>query len=62
MRSNTYLMSVERYFGGEDYFKVTAHCKAEALLIADDILEHDPKYAGGNHKKQTLKGVKKVQA
>ena len=54
---NTYLMSVEKYFGGTETFEVEAENKSDAIEKAKfNSVVND---SGGNVKKDTLKVVKK---
>ena len=56
-----YLMEIRRYFGGSDQFTVVAENKADAIIKANEHMQTNPHFWGGNHMKDTLKCVKKVK-
>lgn len=57
MAEHEYLMSVQRYFGGENRFQVTATSKAEAIEKA----KKTPFYCNGEVHQCTLKCVRKLK-
>ena len=58
---NRYLLEVDKYFGGTSQFEVDAVDKMAALINGRTILKSDPKYAGGTHKSDTLRVIKKIK-
>lgn len=63
MAMNRYLMSVERYFSGEETFAVSAENKEGALIEGRRRLDEDPNFnSGGNYKRDTLRVVKKMKS
>lgn len=57
MIEHEYLMSIQRYFGGEERFMVTATCKAEAVEKA----KKTPFYRSDNTISGTLVCVRKLK-
>jgi hypothetical protein len=57
MPEHEYLMSIERYFGGEKRFQVTATSKEEAIEKA----KKTPFYCCGEVLQYTLKCIRKLK-
>lgn len=57
MPKHEYLMSVQRYFGGEKHFQVIATSKAEAIEKA----KQTPFYRSGEVLRDTLRCIRKLK-
>lgn len=43
-------MQIEHYFRGIEEFEVSATDKEDAVFVAKQYVERNPKYSGGNYK------------
>ena len=58
---NRYLIGVMHYFSGEYFFEVEAKDRVEALHVAENVVNTDPKYdVGGNFRKNSVRVLKKI--
>lgn len=57
---NRYLMQIEHYFCGTEEFEVSATDKEDAVFVAKQYVERNPKYSGGNYKMSSICVVKKL--
>ena len=58
---HTYLMSIRRYFSGEETFKIEAENKAQALELGKKYVWQSPIYADGNYDRLSVKVLKKMK-
>ena len=58
---NRYLMSVRRFFSGEEAFEVEAENKSEALEKGSREFTQSPRCFGGNYDLGSFKVIKKLQ-
>ena len=56
-----YLLSVQRYFSGEETFTVEAADKTTAVEIGESMVARDPHFTGGNYKRGSVRCVKKLK-
>lgn len=53
-------MQIEHYFRGIEEFEVSATDKEDAVFVAKQYVERNPKYSGGNYKMSSICVVKKL--
>ena len=57
---NRYVMQIEHYFRGIEEFEVSATDKEDAVFVAKQYVERNPKYSGGNYKMSSIRVIKKL--
>lgn len=58
---HTYLMSIRRYFSGEETFEIVAENKVQALELGKKHVYQSPIYGGGNYDRLSVKVLKKMK-
>lgn len=53
-------MQIEHYFRGIEEFEVSATDKEDAVFVAKQYVERNPKYSGGNYKMCSICVIKKL--
>lgn len=54
-------MQIEHYFRGIEEFEVSATDKEDAVFVAKQYVERNPKYSGGNYKMSSVCVIKKTE-
>lgn len=58
---NAYLMTVTGFFAGDVQFVINAENKADAVKKGLEHVRSNPKYGGGNFKRDSVRVVKKLR-
>lgn len=58
---HTYLMSIRRYFSGNETFEIVAENKVQALELGKKHVFQSPIYADGNYDRLSVKVLKKMK-
>ena len=58
---NNYLMAVTGFFTGDVQFVINAENKADAVKKGLEYVRSNPKYGGGNFKRNSVRVVKKLR-